>query len=68
MNLAGGEAALAEATQRALTEGNYKWAVELARELARIEQYKESGHLLFLLLALRHLLRSLEAPMVETTI
>ena len=42
MKLAGGEAALAEAAQRALTEGNYKWAVELARELARIEQYKWS--------------------------
>ena len=40
VNLAGGEAALAEAAQRALTEGNYKWAVELARELSRIEQYK----------------------------
>ena len=40
VKLAGGEAALAEAAQRALTEGNYKWAVELARELSRIEQYK----------------------------
>ena len=43
VKLAGGEAALAEAAQRALTEGNYKWAVELARELARIEQYKDQA-------------------------
>ena len=43
VKLAGGEAALAEAAQRALTEGNYKWAVELARELSRVEQYKDQA-------------------------
>ena len=40
VKLAGGESELALAAQSALDAGNYKWAVELARELYRIEAFR----------------------------
>jgi len=43
VELAGGEAALAQAAQAALDEGKYQWAVELARELERVEAYQEQA-------------------------
>ena len=43
VELAGGEAALAKAAQAALDEGKYRWAVELARELERVEAYQEQA-------------------------
>ena len=43
VDLAGGEAALAQAAEAALNEGKYRWAVELARELERVEAYQEQA-------------------------
>ena len=43
VELAGGEAQLARAAKKALKEGRYRWAVELARELYRIETYQEEA-------------------------
>ena len=43
VELAGGEAALAQAAEAALNEGKYRWAVELARELERVEAYQEQA-------------------------
>ena len=40
IDLAGGEAQLAKAAQTALKEGKHRWAVELARELYRVEAYQ----------------------------